>query len=266
MLLAYGARGVGYFTYWTPPPDPAWNWGPAIITYDGVRTAWYDIVARLNARVLPAGETLAGLTWLSTQHAGSQPRGGQAFRGDDWVSAVAARAAVGRFTDAAGVPYVVVVNSDSLAARTITLTLVGASRVSRLAAARDDWRPVSVEPLATGARVPLDLSAGEFALLRLEDTFGGRVPRLGPTLAVAPNPAAGEVRFEMSRLAGRARLEVVDSAGRRIWSRELAAGGASLAWRGERDAGGRAPTGVYFARVTDARGAASRRWTWLGAR
>ncbi len=265
MLLAYGARGVGYFTYWTPAPDPAVNWGPAIITYDGVRTAWYDIVARLNARVLPAGETLAGLTWLSTQHAGSQPRGGQAFCGDDWVSAVTGRAAIGRFTDAAGLPYLVVVNGDSLSPRTVTLTLVGASRVSRLAAARDDWRPVSVEPLAAGARVPLELTAGEFALLRLEDTFGGRVPPLGPTLAIVPNPARGEVRFEMTRLASRARLEVVDGAGRRIWSRKPPSGSASLLWRGERDAGGQVPAGVYFARVTDARGTASRHWTWLGA-
>ena len=64
MLLAYGARGVGYFSYWTPAPDPVWNWGPAIITYDGVRTPWYDIVARLNGLVRPAGETLAGLTWV----------------------------------------------------------------------------------------------------------------------------------------------------------------------------------------------------------
>ena len=31
MLLAYGARGIGYFTYWTPAPDPAWNWQPAMI-------------------------------------------------------------------------------------------------------------------------------------------------------------------------------------------------------------------------------------------
>jgi hypothetical protein len=265
MLLAYGARGIGYFTYWTPAADPQLNWGPAIITWDGVRTPWYDIVARLNDRVRPAGETLAGLTWVSTQHAGSVPHGGDAFRGDDWLAGVDGRAAIGRFTDAAGVPFLVVVNSDSLAARQVTLTLVGASGASRLGLARDDWSALPVSPVAAGVSVRLDLGPGEFALLRLEGSFKRGI-RLGPTLAVVPSPASGEARFEMTRLAGDARIDVLDMAGRRMWSRAASAGRASLVWRGERDAGGTAPPGIYLARVHDARGTATRRWTWLGGR
>jgi hypothetical protein len=264
MLLAYGASGLGYFTYWTPAPDPALNWGPAIITYDGVPTPWYDVVARMNRLAQPAGETLVGLTWLSTQHAGSRPRGGETFRGDDWLTRVDGRAAVGRFVDASGVPYLLVVNSDSLAPRTVTLTLVGATGVSRLATAREDWRPLAIESLVSGARVALDLSAGEFALLRLEGTFGGGVAPLTPTLAVIPSPAAVEVRFAVTRLAGDARVEILDVAGRQVWLRRLPAGRASLVWRGELDAGGEAPAGVYITRVSDARGTASRRWAWLG--
>jgi hypothetical protein len=267
MLLAYGARGVGYFTYWTPAPDPRYNWGPAIITYDGARTPWYDVVAALNQRVRPAGETLAGFTWLSTQHAGSVPRGGQAFRGDDWLGAVGGRAAIGRFTDAAGTPYLVVVNSDSLAPREVTLALVGATGVSRLGLGQADWRAVPGSPTATGASVALALDPGEFALLRIDGSFdGGRVPRLGPTLAVVPNPAADEVRFDVARLAGDARLEVLDATGRRVWSRAAPAGRTSLAWHGERNAGGSAPAGVYLVRILDARGAATRRLTWLSGR
>jgi hypothetical protein len=265
MLLAYGARGVGYFTYWAPAPDPQVNWGPAIITHDGVRTPWYDIVTRLNRLVRPAGETLAGLTWVSTQHAGSVPHGGEAFRGDDWLAGVAGRAAVGRFTDAAGVPFLVVVNSDSLASREVTLTLIGATGASRLGAARDDWRALPVNANQAGATVRLDLAAGEFALLRLEGTFDHRL-ELGPTLAVVPSPASGETRFDMTRLAGEARIEVLDMTGRRVWSRAASAGRASLVWRGERDAGGTAPAGIYLARVHDARGTATRRLSWLGGR
>jgi hypothetical protein len=264
MLMAYGTRGVGYFTYWTPPADPQLNWGPAIVTYDGARTPWYDVVSRMNARVRPAGETLARLTWLSTQHAGSVPRGGAPFRGDDWLAAVEGRAAVGRFTDAAGVPYLVVVNSDSLAPREVTLTLVGATGASRLGSSIGEWHAWPSQPTATGATVALALDPGEFALLRVEGSFSERVPRLGPTLAVAPSPAAGEVRFDAGRLAGGARLEVLDATGRRVWSREAPAGRASFVWRGERDAGGRAPAGVYLARVRDVRGTVIRRWTWLG--
>lgn len=266
MLLAYGARGVGYFTYWTPAPDPALNWGPAILTHDGVRTAWYDVAARLNARVRVVGETLAGLTWVSTQHAGSLPRGAAPFRGDDWLAGVEGRAAVGRFTDRGGVPHLLVVNSDSLAARPVVLTLRGAAGVSRLAGAADDWRALPAEPAGPALRVALALAPGDFALLRVEGTFGGPPRRLGPSLAVSPSPATGEVRFDLARLAGDARLEVVDAAGRRVWGRTMPAGSTRVVWRGERDAGGRAPAGVYLVRVSDARGAASRRWSWLAGR
>jgi len=265
MLLAYGARGIGYFTYWTPAPDPQVNWGPAIITYDGTRTPWYDVVRQLNLPVRLAGETLATLNWVSTQHAGSVPRGGAPFRGDDWLAAVDGRAAIGRFSDAAGVPYLLVVNADSLAAQDIGLTFVGVTGVSRLettgAALWQTWRPGSTDPAAI---MRLALDPGEFALLRLEGTFSSRVSKLGPTLAVVPSPAAGEVRFDLSRLAGDARIEVLDATGRLIWSREAPAGRASFAWHGERDAGGRARPGIYLACVRDARGAITRRWSWLG--
>jgi hypothetical protein len=265
MLLAYGARGVGYFTYWTPAPDSAVHWGPAIITHDGQRTAWYDVVSRMNVRVRAAGELLAGLTWVSTQHAGSRPFGGEPFRGDDWLNGVDGRAAIGRFTDAAGVPYLVVVNSDSLAPREISLTLTGASGISRLVVEPTGWQLQPAEREGDRVQVTLRFSAGEFGLFRLEGTFAAGA-RLGPTLAVTPNPASDDVRFDLARLAGEARVEVLDSTGRRVWSYALPAGRASVTWRGECLDGGRAPAGIYFARVSDTRGSVARRWAWLGAR
>ena len=40
--LAYGARGIGYFTYWTPAPDPQYDWSPAMIAWGGARTWSYE--------------------------------------------------------------------------------------------------------------------------------------------------------------------------------------------------------------------------------
>jgi hypothetical protein len=45
--LAYGARGVSYFTYWTPPGDGEWNNRYGLIE-NGRPTAHYFQVARLN--------------------------------------------------------------------------------------------------------------------------------------------------------------------------------------------------------------------------
>ena len=50
----------------------------------------------MHPRVLAAGDSLAWLTWISTQHAGSVPPGGAAFVPDDWVREVEGRAAIGR--------------------------------------------------------------------------------------------------------------------------------------------------------------------------
>jgi hypothetical protein len=262
MLLAYGARGVGYFTYWTPAPDPVWNWQPAVIGWDGTRSPWYDVLAGFNPSVRAAGETLAGLRWLSTGHAGSLPRGAAPFAPDEWIAAVEGRAALGRFGEASDMRYVLVANADSLSGRTITLALARPAQAWRLGNAREAWTALPVESTPQGARVALDLQAGGFALLRLDAVPGAATP--GPSLAAAPNPARGEVRLTATRTAMPARLEILDASGRIVWARAVAPGAPPLDWRGERDGGGVAPAGLYFARIRDARGTATVRVSWLG--
>ena len=261
-LLAYGARGVGYFTYWTPAPDPAFNWQPAIIGYDGTRTHWYDMLAAFNPRVLAAGEALAGLTWISTQHAGSVPRGGAPFAPDDWVRDVEGRAAIGRFAGGSGERYLLIANSDSLAPRTIVLSLPRTRRAWKQAVPAGSWSEVRAEPEALGVtQVRIALDAGDFALLKLE-----RDPSAGPVLAVGPNPARFTVRFSVTGIGAGARLEILDTIGRRAWSSALTPGAGPFAWRGEREDGGRARPGIYFVRVTDASGVTTARFSWLGSR
>jgi hypothetical protein len=260
-LLAYGARGVGYFTYWTPAPDPKWNWQRAAIGYDGVRGPWYDVLAAFNPSVRAAGETLAGLTWLSTQHAGSVPRGAASFVPDDWVHAVRGRAAIGRFAGGAGSLFALVANSDSLAARSIGLSLPGKPRVWRLGEAADLWSELPVEPELGGVAISVALDSGGFALLRLD--AAPAVP--GPVLAVGPNPAHAAVRFAVAKIGAGARLEIVDTQGRRVWSTALTPNAGPVTWGGEREGGGHASPGIYFARVTDSGGLTTARFSWLGS-
>lgn len=72
-------------------------------------------------------------------------------------------------------------------------------------------------------------------------------------LAVWPSPAAGNVRFLLDRRdGGDLDLEIFDAAGRRVRSfatSSQSAGGELLVWDGRTEAGGRAPSGVYFARL-----------------
>jgi len=59
--LAYGAKGVLYFCYWTPRGGE-FPKGGAIITAEGRKTRHYDQARRLNAAVKALGPTLMQLT------------------------------------------------------------------------------------------------------------------------------------------------------------------------------------------------------------
>ncbi|MBI5093862.1 MAG: hypothetical protein HZB26_15665 [Candidatus Hydrogenedentes bacterium] len=59
--LAYGAKGVLYFCYWTPRGEE-FPKGGAILTADGARTRHYDQAKRINAAVKNLGPTLMQLT------------------------------------------------------------------------------------------------------------------------------------------------------------------------------------------------------------
>jgi hypothetical protein len=59
--LAYGAKGVMYFCYWTPP-GAEFPKGGAILRRDGTRTRHYDEARRINGRLKQLGPTLMQLT------------------------------------------------------------------------------------------------------------------------------------------------------------------------------------------------------------
>lgn len=264
MSLAYGARGIGYFTYWTPAPDPQWNWQYGVIGWDGRRTHWHDLLAAFNPRVDAAGRTLARAAWLATEHTGSVPAGGTGFAPDDWVAGVEGRAALGSFAAASGERYLLVANADSTSAREVVLRFGNVTGAARLGSVPDQWTPLALEHRPNGPRLALALEAGDFALLRLEGGAGSVASGHAPVMSLGPVPARGRLGLGIRGLSNGARLEILDAAGRRVWSRPLPRGAAALEWRGERDGGGEALAGVYFARVEDDRGVAATRFVWLG--
>jgi len=77
--LAYGAKGVLYFTYWTPygAEEKQQGFRNAIIGADGKRTPKYDQVKRLNARVKALAPTLLKLRSLAAYHTAPVPQGAQ---------------------------------------------------------------------------------------------------------------------------------------------------------------------------------------------
>jgi hypothetical protein len=268
--LSYGARGIGYFTYWTPAPDPQVEWGDGMIRWGtGERTAHYERVRRLNLAVRPVGETLAGLAWLGTEHAGGTPAGGTAFAPDSLLAAVEGRATIGQFADPRGRPYLLVANRDSAQGRTLALEVMGEREAERFdgPAAPGGWSPWPSAPTSRGRRVELALPAGGFALLRLSGGCGALVNGgCRAALITSPEPAGVSVRLGARGVSGGATLAVLDASGRRVWARAVSGETPVVVWDGRGDDGERVRPGVYWARLEDARGSVVRRITWLGGR
>lgn len=72
--LAYGAKGIMYFTY-TTPNDPAWGYHDAIIDASGKPSAKYEIVKRINGELKKLGPTLMKLHSVAVFHTGTLPEG-----------------------------------------------------------------------------------------------------------------------------------------------------------------------------------------------
>jgi len=68
--LAYGARGISYYTYWTPSTH---NYRNGLISQFGSRTAKYDTVRQVNLELQIVGPLLQSLTSLGVVH--SRPTG-----------------------------------------------------------------------------------------------------------------------------------------------------------------------------------------------
>jgi hypothetical protein len=265
--LSYGARGMCYFTYWTPAPDSTMHWGEGMIRWGtGERSSHYEQVRTLNLRVKPLGEELAGLAWLSTEHAGGTPIGGSAFAPDSLVAAVEGRATLGTFGDSDGTPCLFVANRDSSAAQSLALELVGERTAERFGDA-GGWQPWPTTPTARGRRLEVTLAAGDFALFRLSGACGPLTSGdCHAELVATPNPGTIGVRFAASGVRGGGTLTLLDLSGRRVWARTLAGDAPVVVWDGRADDGSRVRPGFLWARLADARGTVVRRVVWLGGR
>ncbi|HEY3558119.1 MAG TPA: hypothetical protein VGL05_11680 [Kribbella sp.] len=95
--LAYGAKGIQYFTYWTPEAARGEGFGPALITVDGERTSRYDAAKEINAGWLhPVGRELKPLVSETVEHANETPlpNGAVGFTPTNLVRAITGSAVV----------------------------------------------------------------------------------------------------------------------------------------------------------------------------
>lgn len=165
--LAYGMKGILYFTYWT---EPEWEeGGTAIVDSRGAPGRLYPIVGALNAEMRVLGKTLLGLRSTGVFHCGEIPQGCRRIGGDASLTPVGDPPLVmGFFEDASGGEYAMVVNRDHGKAVACELTakphITGVSKINPSTGGEE------VTPIGTGT-VALHLEAGDGRLLKLQSHF-----------------------------------------------------------------------------------------------
>jgi len=73
--LAYGAKGILWFTYWTPPYDPQWRFRNAIINEKGTPSTKYLILRDLHGRIRNVSRTQMRLRSMGVYHTPPLPKG-----------------------------------------------------------------------------------------------------------------------------------------------------------------------------------------------
>ncbi|MCC6445049.1 MAG: hypothetical protein IT210_16525 [Armatimonadetes bacterium] len=123
--LAYGAKGVLYFTYWTPH-DPAWNFRNAIISEDGKRTEHYEMVRAVNRKVQALAPLLMKLDSAGVYHTDPLPPGTRGLDDQSPVrQAEGGPMVIGWLRDRAQRDYLLIVNRSFKETLNASLSLKG---------------------------------------------------------------------------------------------------------------------------------------------
>jgi hypothetical protein len=173
--LAYGARGLWYFTYWGPTDWDKWDNKAIVNPADGSKTELYGYVKAINDNVQSMGQTLLNLTSTDVTHTTGTPEGQATFEKDrHWIADVRAKSAiVSFFRHKDGSRYAMIVNKQhgmnkSAADLADDVTLTFAPRVKAVEAV--GWLDGKVGPLDIKEhQSTLRIAGGTGVLLKLAD-------------------------------------------------------------------------------------------------
>lgn len=108
--LAYGARGLMYFTYMTPN-DSAWGYHDALIGSNGQPTAKYEIAKKVNGEIRKLAPTLMRLTTVAVYHTAPVPQGCELLPSNGLIESIkGGEFVIGQFNSDDGIRYAMIVN------------------------------------------------------------------------------------------------------------------------------------------------------------
>jgi hypothetical protein len=163
--LAYGAKGVQYFTYSLPHSD-AEDFRTAILDADGKRTNLYDIAKCMNTEIHSLEVCINELNSLGVYNTAPLPEGSQQLPADFCIKSIAGGPmVVGYFKDNSGLLYLLLVNRNYKEEVDFTLTVSekvkGLNEVSK-----SKQKDPAVFKVVKG-EIKLKFNAGDGRLFRL---------------------------------------------------------------------------------------------------
>jgi hypothetical protein len=110
--LAYGGKGVGYFTHYAPALG---NYRLAAIDQEGYRTVTWELIRSINLQIHELAPIYCTLKNVNVFHTGNVPKNAQGIATARHLESIGeGNLLVGEFVDPAGNPYLFVVNKDIL--------------------------------------------------------------------------------------------------------------------------------------------------------
>jgi hypothetical protein len=163
--LAYGMKGILYFTYWPYPPLTK----STIVDLKGKPTRLYPIIKRLNGDVRAIGPTLLSLRSTGTYHTGQIPHGATRLPLDAPLQLPDDKSLVAGFFEGPGKSqYVLIANADPN--RAVDFSIAIHPEVKRLLALSFKDGTAAAVALQ-GGKTAFRLEAGDGRLFRLETEF-----------------------------------------------------------------------------------------------
>ncbi len=188
--LAYGAKGITYFTYITPPPgNPNYvGWGEAIIRWDGSPTSKYPMVKRINTDVKKLSPILSKLRTTGVYHSPAMPNVSEPLPANGPIIRIeGGEFVVGYFESPAGQTYAMIVNRDLRKSSNAKLVFSKKRLIGCVEPSTGKMREVKLSKEGSAWTCSIDLSPGDGRLIGIGNLPGkfkgvlwGRVSYVSP--------------------------------------------------------------------------------------
>jgi hypothetical protein len=166
--LAYGARGLMYFTYMTPGGGHN-----AIIDENGKPTAKYAFAKKINGEIRKLGPTLLRLNTVAIYHTGTLPVGCKPLPQGDLIASVkGGEFVIGQFNSDDGFRYAMLVNRSLTAPAKAVISFAQDVALSQVSPASGKEIPVAVSSANGTCAWNASFAPGEGKLVRIEAANG----------------------------------------------------------------------------------------------